>query len=105
MTQSQERKGYIFAELDIQDEGVFHGEYMPAVLAPLAKYGAVFLAATDSPVVIEGARHVRRIVLIEFASMERARDFYHSKDYQDVIGIRFRSADAHLYMFEGTPAA
>jgi uncharacterized protein (DUF1330 family) len=101
MTGSSTAKGYIFAELDVHDEALFHGDYMTAVMAPLQKYGAVFLSATDHPVVLEGGRTVRRIVLIEFASLARADEFYHSPDYQDVIGLRLRSADTHLYLFEG----
>lgn len=95
-------KGYIFAELDIHDEAVFHGDYMKAVKAPLERYGAIFLAATDHPIVVEGERQVKRIVLIEFDSIARAREFFYSKDYQDIIDLRFRSADTHLYMFEGS---
>lgn len=95
------RKGYIFAELDITDDKHFYEEYMPRVHAPLEKYGAKFLIATDSPKVVEGDRVVKRIVFIEFDSPERAREFYDSKDYQDVIGYRFDSARTHLYMMDG----
>jgi uncharacterized protein (DUF1330 family) len=95
------RKGYIFAELDITDPAYFYDEYMPRVLPVLEKYGAKFLIGDDSPRVLEGERVVKRIVFIEFDSPQRADEFYHSQDYQDVIGYRFRSANAHLYMLQG----
>ena len=94
-------KGYIFAELDVTDPKYFHQEYMPRVRPVLEKYQAKFLIASDTPEVLEGERVVKRIVFIEFESPERAREFYHSKDYQDVIDYRFRSASAHLYMLDG----
>jgi uncharacterized protein (DUF1330 family) len=94
-------KGYIFAELDITDHKYFYEEYMPRVKAPLEKYGAKFLIADDNPQVLEGERTVKRIVFIEFESFSRAKEFYHSKDYQDVIEYRFRSAATHLYMLQG----
>lgn len=97
----QSAKGYIFAELEVTDAKVFHDEYMPRVRPVLEKYGARFLVASDAPRVLEGDRVVKRIVFIEFDSPERAREFYHSKDYQDVIDYRFRSARAHLYMLDG----
>jgi uncharacterized protein (DUF1330 family) len=94
-------KGYIFAELDITDAAYFYDEYMPRVRPVLEKYGAKFLIGDDKPRVLEGDRIVKRIVFIEFESPQRADEFYHSKDYQDVISYRFRSANAHLYMLQG----
>lgn len=96
-----ERKGYLFAELDVVDAEHFYNEYMPRVRPVLEKFQAVFLAASDAPRVKEGGRSVRRVVLLEFASLQVAEEFYHSNDYQAVIGHRFKSARSHLYIFEG----
>lgn len=96
-----EKKGYLFAELDIVDDAQFYNEYMPRVYPVLKKYGAVFLAGSDAPVVKEGDRQVRRVVLLEFESLQRVEEFYHSVDYQGVIGYRLASAKSHLYVFEG----
>ncbi|WP_418315507.1 DUF1330 domain-containing protein [Piscinibacter sakaiensis] len=94
-------KGYIFAELEVTDPELFYSEYMPRVRPVLDKYQAKFLIASDAPKVLEGDRVVKRIVFIEFESPARADEFYHSKDYQDVIDYRFRSARTHLYMMDG----
>lgn len=96
-----DQKGYLLAELDVTDPAYFHAEYMPRVQPVLLRYGARFLVATDAPEVHEGGRVVKRVVFIEFDSPARAREFYHSKDYQDVIGYRFDSASAHLYILDG----
>lgn len=95
------QKGYIYAELDVTDADHFYNEYMPRVRPVLEKYDAKFLIATDAPKVLEGERVVKRIVFIEFESPARADEFYHSKDYQNVIGYRFDSAKTHLYMLDG----
>ena len=95
------RKGYLFAELDVTDAAHFYDEYMPRVRPVLDAYGANFLAASDAPVVKEGGREVKRVVLLEFDSLQRAQEFYHSDDYQAVIGYRLNSARSHLYVFEG----
>jgi len=97
-------KGYLFAELDVVDAAHFYNEYMPRVRPVLEKHGAAFLAASDAPVVKEGGRNVKRVVLLEFESLQRAEEFYHSDDYQAVIGYRFDSARSHLYIFEGLGA-
>ena len=97
-------KGYLFAELDVVDAVHFYSEYMPRVRPVLEKYGAAFLAANDDPVVKEGGRSVKRVVLLEFESLQRAEEFYDSDDYQTIIGYRFDSARSHLYIFEGLGA-
>src|SRR5215208_2113052 len=95
-------KGYLFAELDVVDAAHFYDEYMPRVRPVLKAYGAIFLAGSDAPVVKEGGRDVKRVVLLEFDSLQRAEEFYHSEDYQAIIGYRLNSARSHLYIFEGS---
>ncbi|QJW83784.1 DUF1330 domain-containing protein [Ramlibacter terrae] len=99
------RKGYLFAELEVTDAAHFYDEYMPRVIPVLREFGAVFPAGSNAPAVKEGGRQVKRVVLLEFESMERAQTFYHSPRYQAVIGHRLRSANGHLYIFEGAESA
>lgn len=75
---------------------------MTKVKPILQEYDAKFLVATDSPEVIEGERVVPRIIFLEFSSVEKAKAFYYSKEYQDIIDFRFQSSSAHLYILEGT---
>jgi uncharacterized protein (DUF1330 family) len=98
------RKGYLFAELDVVDAAHFYDAYMHRVVPVLAEYGAIFLAGSDAPIVKEGGRDVKRVVLLEFDSLQRAEAFYHSDQYQAIIGHRFKSARSHLYIFEGSSA-
>lgn len=94
-------KGYIYAELDVTDADYFNNEYAPRVKPVLEKYNAKFLVSGGDPQVREGDRVVKRIVFLEFESPALAREFYDSKDYQDVIGYRFDSANTHLYILSG----
>ncbi|QCP54301.1 DUF1330 domain-containing protein [Trinickia violacea] len=94
-------KGYIFAELDIKDSERFYSEYMPRVRPILEQYGATFLIAGGDPAVVEGDRNVKRVVLLEFETPQRAKDFYFSDAYQEIIGYRFESAGCHLYFLAG----
>ena len=98
-------KGYIFAELDVHDAPAFYDDYMVKVRPILEDYGAVFLCATNTPHVVEGGRIVRRVILIEFESPARAREFFYSEGYQAIVDIRYRSAGAHLYFLDGLPSA
>ena len=95
------KKGYLFAELTVIDPSVFYEEYMARVKPILEKFEAKFLVATDSPEVIEGERVVPRVIFLEFSSVEKAREFYYSPEYEDIIDFRFRSSSAHLYILDG----
>ncbi|MBO1537153.1 DUF1330 domain-containing protein [Pseudomonas sp. OA65] len=95
------RKGYLFAELAVIDPSVFYEEYMARVKPILEKFEAKFLVATDSPEVIEGERVVPRVIFLEFSSVEKAREFYYSPEYEDIIDFRFRSSSVHLYILNG----
>lgn len=97
-----QKKGYIYAELVVTDPEYFYNEYMTRVGPVLEKWGAIFAIAGGEPEVLEGDRRVERVVLVEFESPEKAREFYRSQDYQDVIGYRTRSAKTDLYLLEGT---
>lgn len=94
-------KGYIYAELDVTNQDYFDSEYAPRVKPVLEKYGARFLVAGGNPDVREGDRSVKRVVFLEFDNAQRARDFYDSQDYQNVLGYRVACAQTHLYILEG----
>jgi len=94
-------KGYLFVELDITDLTTFNERYVPSVRPVLEQFGGRFLISDEQPVVREGGRTVRKVVLIEFASIETAKAFYDSPEYQSVMPHRLRSANAHLYVLNG----
>ncbi|NIE63106.1 DUF1330 domain-containing protein [Burkholderia sp. Ax-1719] len=96
------KKGYIYAELDVTDSDYFNREYAPRVEPVLKKFDARFLVSGGSPEVREGERRVKRVVLLEFPSPELAQEFYDSREYQEVIAYRLKSARTHLYLLEGT---
>jgi uncharacterized protein (DUF1330 family) len=52
-------------------------------------------------VVLEGNYQDRRIVVIEFPSIQKAQDWYHSEDYQRVKSPRLGAADGVLIAIDG----
>ncbi|MBT9236140.1 DUF1330 domain-containing protein [Pseudomonas sp. MG-2] len=94
-------KGYLFAELTVHDHEVFYHEYMEKVRPILESWEANFLISSNSPEVIEGKRLVPRVILLEFSTLKKARDFYYSEEYQSIIQLRFDASVAHLYIMEG----
>lgn len=72
-------------------------------VAPLIieKFGGRILARGGETVTLEGPELNRRIVVIEFPSLERAKAFYHSQEYQRAIEMRKDAADFEVVAIEG----
>jgi len=94
---------YAIAEVDVTDPAQFE-EYRKLVPATIAKYGGRYLArggAVDSK---EGGWNPRRLVVLEFPSMDAARRWYDSPEYAPVLAMRLKSARTRLLLVEGLPA-
>ncbi len=93
-------KGYVLAELDVTDPAGF-AQYRPLASASIAAFGGRYLIRGGAAEQLEGDRPGRRFVLLEFPSPERARDWYHSPQYQEAKAIRDRAARTELFLIDG----
>ena len=50
---------------------------------------------------LEGPEENRRIVIIEFSSLDIAKEFYHSKEYTEAIALRKNVAEFEILAIEG----
>lgn len=92
-------KAYWVAQVDIRDPETYEG-YRKANAAAFAKYGARFLIRGGAQEQMEGNSRARTVV-IEFPSLQAARDCYHSPEYQAAKAIREPVSDADLIIIEG----
>ncbi|HXQ53722.1 MAG TPA: DUF1330 domain-containing protein [Stellaceae bacterium] len=74
-----------------------------AVLAPaaIAKQGGRFLARGAIHETLEGGLGANRVVVTEFPSLEKAKAFYHSAEYQAARLNRLGAADFTMMLLEG----
>jgi uncharacterized protein (DUF1330 family) len=63
-------------------------EYTQASPAALAKYGGKFLVRGGETLTLEGPEETSRIVVLEFPSLEKAKEFYYSEEYQSAKKLR-----------------
>ncbi|MDQ2801185.1 MAG: DUF1330 domain-containing protein [Pseudomonadota bacterium] len=96
-------KGYVVADIEITDPAMFE-EYRGKAAATITKYGGRYLVRGGDPERLEGDRPVRRWVVLEFVSPERARAWYHSEDYAPVKALRLKSAKTHAFLLAGHDA-
>ena len=94
---------YAIAEVEVTDPAQFE-EYRKRVPATIAQYGGKYLVrggAVDSK---EGGWTPKRLVVLEFPSMDAARRWYGSPEYAPVLAMRLKSARSRVVLVEGLPA-
>ena len=91
---------YVISELEILDERAA-AEYRRLAAASIAEHGGRYLARGVLPWVAEGPPSDRRLVLLEFPSMERARAWYASPAYARALAYRDSALARRLVFFDG----
>ncbi len=91
---------YVLAEIEITNpEG--YKEYTKAVPATIAKYGGRFLIRGGASEALEGEWPQRRRVLLEFPTMDAARKWWHSPEYEKPKAMRQAASRGRLLLIEG----
>jgi uncharacterized protein (DUF1330 family) len=96
---------YVIANVEVTDpEG--YADYRPLALGSIEAHGGRYLARGGEVEVKEGGGSWRRVVIVEFPSLERARRWYDSPEYRDARALRQRTARTDLLFVDGiAPAA
>ncbi len=76
-------------------------EYARQVPATIAKYGGRYLVRGGKMELREGEWPGQRTVILEFPSLERAREWYDSSEYEPLRPIRQASSRGRIAFFEG----
>jgi len=91
---------YVIAEIEITDtEG--YKPYTEAVPASIAAYGGRFVVRGGATEVLEGDWPARRRVIIEFPTMEVARAWWDSPEYEKPKAMRRAASRGRLILLEG----
>lgn len=93
-------KGYVVANVSVEDAVAYEG-YRSRTAAIIEQYGGRFLVRGGAVEVREGDPGISRLVILEFPSVEAARTFYDSPEYQGILPIRFDTANSTLVIAEG----
>ncbi len=91
---------YIIANVSIQDPDRYE-EYKRLVPPTIAAFGGRFLVRGGAVERLEGERDPGRVVIIEFASLERAKAWWSSAEYGPAKALRQASARADLIVVDG----
>ena len=91
---------YIIADVTTTDQATMD-EYRKQVPATVAKFGGRFLVRGGTHQTVEGTWTPNRLVILEFPSMARAREWYDSAEYAGPKALRMKAGRTHLVMVEG----
>jgi len=92
---------YIIARVEVTDWNRYR-EYTKATPAAIARYNGRFIVRGGEIATLEGEPETRRLVVIEFPSLEQAKAFYHSPEYAQARKLR---AGAAIGQFLAVPGA
>ena len=91
---------YFIAEIEVTDPMLFD-EYRQLVAPLVAKYGGRYVVRGGAIENAEGDWTPKRLVILEFESMERLKAWHGSDEYRPVMAMRHNSAITKAVMVEG----
>lgn len=91
---------YIVVEVEVEDP-VRYEDYKKMVPPSLAEYGGRFLVRGGKVENLEGEWSPKRLVLVEFPSVEQAKAWWSSPEYADAKALRQATAKTQMIVVEG----
>ena len=91
---------YVIVDIEVTNPESFE-EYRQRVPPLIAKYGGKYLARGGEMEKVEGDWSPTRIVVLEFESMERVKEFYYSEEYAPLKKLRLSATKSNMVMVEG----
>jgi len=92
--------GYIIVEIDVTDP-VGYEEYKKLAGATVAAYGGEYIVRGGVTETLEGDWQPKRIVILEFVRVERAKEWWDCAEYSDPKKMRQRTANTKMIVVEG----
>jgi len=91
---------YVIAHIDVTDP-IRYEDYKKMSPVSIGQYGGRFLARGPKPEILEGTWEPKRMVLLEFPSAERAREWWASEEYAPAKALRQATSRGDMIILEG----
>jgi uncharacterized protein (DUF1330 family) len=93
-------KGYAIVTELIRDPATYRS-YVEKAVRTIQQSGGRIIVADDNPNILEGQWLPSRTVVLEFDSVEAARRWYDSPEYQAIVGLRHSAAESNAAILRG----
>ena len=97
---SRSMAGYIIVEIDITDP-VGYEQYKKLAGATVEKYGGEYIVRGGASETLEGDWHPKRIVVLKFESVTRAKEWLNCEEYREPRKMRHRTAKTRMIVVQG----
>jgi uncharacterized protein (DUF1330 family) len=91
---------YVIVEIEILDP-VGYEEYKKQAAATVHAHGGKYLVRGGNAEVLEGNWKPKRIVILEFESTERAKEWLNCEEYREPRKLRHETAKTNMLVLEG----
>jgi uncharacterized protein (DUF1330 family) len=91
---------YVIVQVDVKDP-VRYEDYKAMVPPSLAKFGGRFVVRGGQTHTMEGTWSPRRLVVVEFPSVEQAKAWWASPEYAEAKALRQATSESQLLIVEG----
>lgn len=91
---------YVIVDIDITDP-VGYEEYKRLAAPTVTAHGGRYLVRGGPAEVLEGNGTPHRVVILEFPTMEQAREWWDAPDYRPARAIRQRCARTEMLLVAG----
>jgi uncharacterized protein (DUF1330 family) len=91
---------YVIIDIQVHEPATFE-EYKKKAPASIAAYDGKYLVRGGAVETLDGTWAPTRIVVLEFPSMARAREWYNCEMYAEAIKLRHASATSQFILVEG----
>jgi uncharacterized protein (DUF1330 family) len=92
---------YVIVDIEVTDPVSFEG-YKKEIGANIAAFGGRYLARGGATEVLEGNWTPKRLVILEFPTMARLKEWYKSPEYAPLHSLRKASASSNLVITEAS---
>ena len=91
---------YVVVECEVTDP-VKYEQYKQLAPAAIARHGGRYLVRGGATEILEGNWQPKRVVILEFPSLDAAKAFYDSPEYRAARAVRTGAAKMDILAVEG----
>jgi uncharacterized protein (DUF1330 family) len=92
--------GYVIVEIDVHDP-IGYEEYKKRASTTVEAHGGKYIVRGGKSEVLEGDWQPKRIIVLEFPSMDRAKEWLHCEEYREPRKMRHATARTNMILVEG----
>jgi uncharacterized protein (DUF1330 family) len=91
---------YVISEVEVRDASKM-ASYRTLAARSIALYDGRYLVRGAAAELVEGGPPPKTLIVVEFPSMARARQWYASPDYAEALKLRGTALERRLLFVEG----